>query len=579
MKKEKLFCEKKFRSMLMTATFAMAIEYLKLLTANIIAGNMLGEQAIAGINLVTPLFSVIAFVAATISVGTAICFSYEMGRFDKGKASGFFGQGIILAVGAGIAVFALAFFGKDLFFRFLGATGEVYRYASEYYRYLVFMALIYPITMTLTDTVYGEGDSLICNISFAAQITANVLLSIFLCRTMGIGGISLGTVLASVIGTVILMLHFLRKGNALRFRWHLKWKDIMQVFKYSIVDAVLYLNWAVMLFVLNKFIISRFGDEVLSAFSVVVNIFTLTIVFDGIGQAIQPLINVYRGEQNTKGVGQVMRIAQKTAVLEGLLLTVFFLIYPESVAHLVGVNDSGIIAMTRTAVRIMAVTMSFSSLVYLFSSYYLITDKIPLALLITCQNDVAMPILLSILLGLAFGVTGVWMGLALGPVMTILVTALIVYFRYKRANFPLLLDKARDELIFSSNLVLSPDSIMALVQRQEDLLTQYGVCSRSIYHVSLLIEETFMLIVEKNPGKKILAECTTDLNDDVCLILRDSGVIFDITDTDLYVSSLRAFVVAGVMERQKKKAYLTTTGYNRNVFRLPKEDTAKSAQA
>lgn len=216
---------------------------------------------------------------------------------------------------------------------------------------------------------------------------------------------------------------------------------------------------------------------------------------------------------------------------------------------------------------------------YLFSSYYLITDKIPLALLITCHNDLAMPIVLSILLGLAFGVTGVWTGLALDPVLTITVTALIVVFRYKRANFPLLLDKARDELIFSSNIVLTPDNIMELVQQEKDLLTKHGVCPHTIYHVSLLIEETFMLIIEKNPGKKILAECTTDLNDDVCLILRDSGIIFDIADTDLYVSSLRAFVVAGFMERQKKKAYLTTAGYNRNVFRLPREDAEKCLQA
>lgn len=578
MRREKRFCDKKFRSMLVTATFAMAIEYLKLLTANIIAGHMLGEQAIAGINLVAPVFSLIAFIATVICVGTSICYSYEMGRFDKEQANSFFGQGVILSIGAGAALFLLGFFGRDLFFRFLSPSNEVYRYANGYYQYLLLTALIAPVYATLSDMVYGAGDGLICNISFAAQVTANVLLSIFLCRAMGISGISLGAFLSCVIGTIIQLLHFLRKGNTLQFKWHLKWKDLRQVFKYSIVDAALYLNWAILLFVLNKFIISRFGDEALYAFSVIINIFTLTIVFDGIGQAIQPLINVYRGEKNTKGVRQVMRIAQKTALLEGLFLTFFLLIYPESVAHMVGVRDIRIIAITRTAVRIMAATLAFSSFVYLFSSYYLITDKIPLALLMSCQNDLVMPLGLSILLGLAFGINGVWAGLALGPVMTILVTALIVYWRYNRANFPLLLDKARDELIFSSNLVLTPENIMSLVHQEEDLLKRHGVCQRTIYRVSLLIEETFMLITEKNPGKHILAECTTDLNEEVCLILRDSGVIFDITDTDLYVSSLRAYVVAGVMVRQKKKAYLTTTGYNRNVFRLSRSDSEQCPQ-
>lgn len=42
-----------------------------------------------------------------------------------------------------------------------------------------------------------------------------------------------------------------------------------------------------------------------------------------------------------------MGIAQKTALLEGLVLPLILLIYPESVTHLVGVKDPQIIAMTK----------------------------------------------------------------------------------------------------------------------------------------------------------------------------------------------------------------------------------------
>ena len=52
------------------------------------------------------------------------------------------------------------------------------------------------------------------------------------------------------------------------------------------------------------------------------------------------------------------------------------------------------------------------------------------------------------------------------------------------------------------------------------------------------------------------------------MILRDDGVIFDITDAEADVSSLRQFVVAGIMEKQQHKKYLKTSGLNRNVFRF-----------
>ena len=49
----------------------------------------------------------------------------------------------------------------------------------------------------------------------------------------------------------------------------------------------------------------------------------------------------------------------------------------------------------------------------------------------------------------------------------------------------------------------------------------------------------------------------------VRMILRDSGILFDVTDADSLPVSLRQYVVARMMVVHDKKAYLTTTGYNR----------------
>ena len=74
-----------------------------------------------------------------------------------------------------------------------------------------------------------------------------------------------------------------------------------------------------------------------------------------------------------------------------------------------------------------------------------------------------------------------------------------------------------------------------------------------------------MLIYEKNAGKKkLFAECTI-LSEPagMRMILRDSGILFDVTDADSLPVSLRQYVVARMMVVHDKKAYLTTTGYNR----------------
>ena len=78
-----------------------------------------------------------------------------------------------------------------------------------------------------------------------------------------------------------------------------------------------------------------------------------------------------------------------------------------------------------------------------------------------------------------------------------------------------------------------------------------------------------MAVKDRNGAKKIHGEATLDANDGgLALILRDDGEVFDITDADARITSLRAYLVASVMEAMPGRMNLTTTGYNRNVFKF-----------
>ena len=77
-----------------------------------------------------------------------------------------------------------------------------------------------------------------------------------------------------------------------------------------------------------------------------------------------------------------------------------------------------------------------------------------------------------------------------------------------------------------------------------------------------------MAVRDRNRRRKVMAEVTLDLNDGVLLTLRDDGEIFDITDADAQISSLRAFLVASMMQHHDGRINLVTTGFNRNVFRF-----------
>ena len=137
---------------------------------------------------------------------------------------------------------------------------------------------------------------------------------------------------------------------------------------------------------------------------------------------------------------------------------------------------------------------------------------------------------------------------------------------YGQDGFPLYL--ADDSFTADFDLTLSPENIITTRDKVNDFMSRNHVPSTTAARVMLIIEELGMLIREKNPDSKILAEFTVMINPgtSVEIIERDNGIIFDITNEDARIESLRSFVVSNIMTSQRDKKNLLTTSLNRNVL-------------
>ena len=110
--------------------------------------------------------------------------------------------------------------------------------------------------------------------------------------------------------------------------------------------------------------------------------------------------------------------------------------------------------------------------------------------------------------------------------------------------------------------------IIDLQKKVEAVLLENSVDKRTVGSVKLLIEELYLLIAEKNAGKTVLSECTVFLRDEgVQIITKDDGVLFDISEQDVSVTSLASFAVSAYMEKLgNDRRHLTTMSYNRSAF-------------
>lgn len=566
---EMTFASAKFRSFLPAATFAMAAEFFMGMSDSIICGHILGETGLSAVNLMQGIFEIVTFAGMVVSVGTSVLFATELGASHARRARGYFTLGYMLSIAIGLLVaVVLAAVRKPVVAAF-GASSEVSAMTSAYWVGFLPAAFLQPVAFFLGMVCYTDGDAKLSFLSYIAQLVGNCVLSIPLTFAFGAMGCAIGTGLGSLFAIAVLVSHFRKKGCMLGFSRHFIIFDIVRIVHTSFGDASKNIGKAVLMFALNIYVISHFGSEMLPILAVAIMTIGISEIFDGIANAAQPLASIYVGEKNVVLTKRVMKVAFLSSVAGSCAIMMLLLLCPDIMLYLSGIRDVAMIADARMAVRLVSISLPFLAIVLLFNSYYVFISKEGLSAALTLSALLLAPLMLFPVGGSLGGLHGFMLSLGVAPGIALVVFAMYLLVACGGWRcFPLLLPKAREDELRVFDLQLEPVDICAASAAVESHLKLKGVDGSRATRAALLVEEALMVVRDHNAGKRIQAEITTDLGNGLSVIIRDDGEIFDITDSDAQVSSLRGYLVSNLMTAIPRRRNLTTAGFNRNVFKL-----------
>ena len=246
-------------------------------------------------------------------------------------------------------------------------------------------------------------------------------------------------------------------------------------------------------------------------------------------------------------------------------------IFAEQFCGLFGISGGETLAPSMAAIRIVSIGFTFCSAVSITTSYYMLIDHIGMATCISCLQNGLFYIIIPVLLHTLFGTNGMWAGFAIAPLLTLAGAMLFVYLRFGKEQFPFLLrDMESDIEVIDGTLTKEAVSWLSETVGRNLSSRQYSGAVAN--HAALFIEEICLTILENNQQAKrpVLIEISLFFEGDSVLIIeRDSGELFDLTDPDLSVRGFSGFVLNGLMAAHRdEKAYLVTTGYNRNMIRF-----------
>ena len=562
----------KFFSMIFVATANMALEVLMLMVDTVLAGHAVGETGVSAMNIMTPVATLMDFSGTITATGVSICYAAAMGRADKKRADELFGMSLIVGVVSGVLLWLMMETGLDEYLSAqtldaeLSGQSAIMSYAREYYSIYRFVLMIEPTVIILGCMVYYDGDEFTSSIDSMTKIFGNLIMSVIFAFVfkMGMKGLALGTLLADVLSFATLSTHFFRKNNSLSPRMHFSFRDLWDFFRLGFADSALYLVLGVLLVSINSFTVKTFGSKFLPVISMIISITELSMMFDGVAEAVIPIVSVYHGEGNYKPIRKIMASGTKVSLIEGAAFSVILLVFADHVPGLFGIDDPEILGACVNAVRITSTTLVFSALLFLFETYYMTIDKSLVVVVSLFTRNFAMPMWLGVLLGSAVGIDGIALGAALSQPIVFCLCAGPLCMIYGCKNFPLYLEE--QDYIADYDVLLTQENIMHTRDEAEKFMTARNMPSNVIHKIMLLIEETGILIIERNPKKQVLAEFTIELHEDESakLTVRDNGEIFDMTDADMDVVSWRSYFLSRIMSIIKRKN-LTTLSFNRNI--------------
>ena len=204
------FMVRKYYSMLAGGTITCVITAALMLSDALIAGVMVGEDAVSAVNLITPVYSLASFFAMVFTLGEPILYSNAMGRFRKEEADRVFAVGIAISAGSGAVLFLLLTLFGDHYLAFYHASADIQGQAADYLAWMRWFFLFMPINSLACSMVFADGGEGLSTAAGISEAAGKLVFSILLCGRIGVAGLGLGSLIGESLSLLVCLGHFFR---------------------------------------------------------------------------------------------------------------------------------------------------------------------------------------------------------------------------------------------------------------------------------------------------------------------------------------------------------------------------------
>ncbi len=444
----------KFREYFFPTVLISLANNLAVIVDSIMVGNILGSNAMAAIQLLSPITQLYFALTVLFGLGTSTLISLAMAKREKKEANSILTVAFVSITILIIVLMLFQFLFLNQIVRFLTTLENMEELILAYYIPFIIGT---PFQLYLSSFIYcirSDGrPKFASNLIILSNIINLGLDYVFMAiLNFGIAGSAIATVVGNVTSFILMLSQFWYKENSLHFNFKICtkvfefFKDLSSLLSTGLAGAFATLLVTLRVFFLNHMVQYYGGNDGIVAMSVAsMGLILVSSFVMGACQTMVPLISTFYAQKDNKSV--IYTFKRTILYMMGILIIIIILmeIFPSAFALIFGKKSGSELVETNIALRITTLSYPGMGLTFLFLYYFTAVQRNTMSLILSFANG-----LLSVPVAFAFsyfiGLNGVWDGILLAQYLT-LVLAIIMLVNKKF--------KAKDK--YTGLLLLEPN--------------------------------------------------------------------------------------------------------------------------
>lgn len=395
-------------------------------------GNYAGSGALAAINIVLPVFSLIMGLGIMLCTGGSVICAKFIGEKNYNEASKIFSKIIICNITLCLIVTSLGLLIPHKITGLLGANDELIGEASAYLRYVAAFFTFFLGSYCLSVFARVEQRPLLAFGAIMLGTLINIALDwLFIFEFhWGVRGAAVATGLSQAVTFFIIFSHFFSKHSGLRlkFRGLGHWWDLARACYNGVSELVDEFSIGITTLIFNLIMIRHLGTVGVAAYTVI-NYALLfgTLIAYGIGDSIVPLISTNYGAQKSSRIAGFLRLSLISGAALGCLLFGMLMFMPEVVVNFFLSEDE--LTTRKLAldfIDLLKWAFLFSSISIILSAYFTAIERPLESAVVAMSRSLIFPILFLTLMPKVFDMSGVFISIPLAELVTVVIAVTLL---------------------------------------------------------------------------------------------------------------------------------------------------------